>query len=92
MEGEDLHHMSATVATVVEVVAAEFQGVLTTGVLGSSMNNLISFFISFSTFSNTLDVSVLVTGLPSSASWQDLKVMVRFCFLLCPSWILLPVV
>lgn len=86
MEGEELHHMSATV---VEVVVVEFQGALTTGVLGCSMNNLISFFISFSTFSYTLDVSVLVTGLPSSASWQDLKVMVHCCFLLCPLWILL---
>lgn len=89
MEGEDLHHTTATVVTVVEVVAVEFQGVLTIGVVayllfGSCINNLdLNFKISFLTCNNILDLAVLVTGLPSSASWQDLKVIVGFCILLC---------
>ncbi|KAK3041942.1 hypothetical protein RJ639_002250 [Escallonia herrerae] len=73
MVGEDHHQAIATAAIIVEVVAVVFQGALNFVVhLPSVFLPYASYFLLMKELLIHHSV-VLVTGLPHSASWQDLK-------------------
>lgn len=80
----DTHrHLIATVVTVVVVVHMEYQGAQSFGVciiifFLFNILMLCVFLCSGSSFLLLCCCAVLVTGLPSSASWQDLKVVMIF--------------
>lgn len=77
-------HLIATAVMVVVGVRAEYRGTLNLEVLILHIINLVGFSF-FSLCMHLFNVhtycyAVLVSGLPSSASWQDLKVRMTWIY------------
>lgn len=84
MVGEEIRHQQITMAVMVVVaVAVLLPSILTTVVCVAFNTSLFSHTKLYCNDFMWLHHAVLVTGLPPSASWQDLKVSMRLFNYVC---------